>query len=292
MHRPEILVSDSVTTFGPEARGAIAIAASHGGVISARMAIAAGIVGILLNDAGIGLSRAGTGSLSYCDTLGVPCAVIDHRSARIGDGRDNAQRGIVSYVNTVAAELGVQPGMAARDAANRLRAAPMVSIDPGPLLDETREVISPFLEKRDKRNGVEIDHQKDPVQHLRTSRPLVLIDSASMVLPTDSGSVVLTGSHGGLLGGRAETAIKYDVFAALYNDAGIGIDEAGVSRLAILNQRGIVGVTVAASSARIGSARSAFETGILSRVNRRAASCGAREGMRAAEFAKRMCELI
>ena len=61
------------------------------------------------------------------------------------------------------------------------------------------------------------------------------LDSASLVVPEHHGAIVLTGSHGGLLGGRPETALKYDVRAAFYNDAGIGIDEAGVSRLPALD---------------------------------------------------------
>src|SRR4029077_14992782 len=86
--------------------------------------------------------------------------------------------------------------------------------------------------------------------------------------------IVITGSQGGLLGGRPETALKYDVRAAFYNDAGIGIDEAGVSRLPALDQCGIAAATVSAASARIGDARSTYEDGILSRVNARAVALG------------------
>ena len=81
------------------------------------------------------------------------------------------------------------------------------------------------------------------------------------------------------MGGRPETALKYDVRAAFYNDAGIGIDEAGVSRLPALDQRGIAAATVSAESARIGDARSTYEDGVLSRVNARAAALGLTPGM-------------
>ena len=94
----------------------------------------------------------------------------------------------------------------------------------------------------------------------------------------------MTGSHGGLLGGRPDTALKADALAALFNDAGIGIDEAGVTRLPALDSRGIAAGTVAASSARIGDARSTYEDGILTRVNRRAAALGLAPGMTAREF--------
>src|SRR5207253_1960288 len=109
------------------------------------------------------------------------------------------------------------------------------------------------------------------------------LDSASLVTPEHYDTIVITGSHGGLLGGRPETALKDDVRAAFYNDAGIGIDEAGVSRLPALDDRGIAAATVAAESARIGDARSTYEDGILSRVNARAAGFGLAPGTPARE---------
>src|SRR4029077_14396634 len=96
--------------------------------------------------------------------------------------------------------------------------------------------------------------------------------------------------------------LKCDVLGALYNDAGIGIDEAGTSRLPALDTRRIVAATVSAArprigdtrrsvaatvpaaSARIGDARSTYQDGIISRVNARAASLGLREGISAREF--------
>ena len=71
---------------------------------------------------------------------------------------------------------------------------------------------------------------------------------------------------------------------ALYNDAGIGKDAAGTSRLPALDVQGIAAATVSAASARIGDARSTYEDGIISRVNTRAASFGLREGISAREF--------
>ncbi len=103
-------------------------------------------------------------------------------------------------------------------------------------------------------------------------------------MPDHREAIVVTGSHGGLLGGKPETALKYDVRGALYNDAGIGKDEAGVSRLPALDRRGIAAATVAAASARIGDARSTYQDGIVSRVNARAAALGLGEGISACEF--------
>jgi hypothetical protein len=96
--------------------------------------------------------------------------------------------------------------------------------------------------------------------------------------PADDGTVVVTGSHGGLLGGRPETAARAAVFAALYNDADGGIDGAGFTRLPALDARGIAAATYSAWTARIGDGRSAVETGIISAVNARAASLGVKPG--------------
>jgi hypothetical protein len=114
--------------------------------------------------------------------------------------------------------------------------------------------------------------------------PVWALDSASLILPEHKEGIVVTGSHGGLLGGRPETALKYDVRGVLYNDAGIGKDGAGVSRLPALNARGIPAATVSAASARIGDARSTFEDGIVSRINKSAAALGLRAGTSARDF--------
>ncbi len=128
--------------------------------------------------------------------------------------------------------------------------------------------------------------------HLVSAEPGVprvwALDSASLVGPEHAGQIVLLGSHGGLLGGRPEAALKVDALAAVYNDAGIGIDEAGVSRLPALDARGIAAATVAAASARIGDGLSTYRDGVLSRVNATAAALGAAPGMGAEAFVARV----
>src|SRR5207247_458887 len=156
-----------------------------------------------------------------------------------GDGADMLARGVITHANPLALALGCRPGMACRAAAAVLQRAEPVRSAPPPALEGA------FL--------------------LEGETPQVwALDSASLVTPEHHDAIVITGSHGGLLGGRPETALKYDVRAAFYNDAGIGIDEAGVSRLPALDQRGIPAATVSAASARIGDARSTYEDGVLS----------------------------
>jgi hypothetical protein len=112
---------------------------------------------------------------------------------------------------------------------------------------------------------------------------LVCVDSVSLVEPQDAGQIVLSGSHGGLVAGQPGLAIRVQAAAAFFNDAGIGIDEAGVTRLPALEKRGIAAATVDAASARIGDGRSTLDDGIVSRMNQRAASIGIVAGMRARE---------
>src|SRR5207248_10947887 len=198
---------------------------------------------------GIGRCPAGMPGLGSLRDRGVPAATLGHDTARIGDGADMMARGVITYANALAETLGCRAGMSCRAAAAALQAAEPARRAPPPALEAAFLII------------------EEPPQ-------VWALDSASVVAPEHHDAIVLTGSHGGLLGGRPETALKYDVRAAFYNDAGIGIDMAGWSRLPALDARGIAAATVAAESARIGDARSTYEDGILSRVNASAAALG------------------
>jgi hypothetical protein len=254
-----IVTADSITRIGPqEAAGAVVVNASHGGIYAAYLAAKLGVAAAIFNDAGVGRDRAGVGGLDYLEALGIPAATVGHETARIGDGADMLARGHITYANPLAAALGVRLGMSCQDAAAALRHADTASHEPPEAIE-----------------GAFLIMHGDP--------PVWALDSASLVAPEHADAIVLTGSHGGLLGSRPETALKYDVRAAFYNDAGIGIDEAGISRLPALDARGIPAATVSAASARIGDARSTYEDGILSRVNRRAVALGLRPRMSARE---------
>jgi hypothetical protein len=259
------LIFDSVTVLPSEARGRAALAASHGGIYAAYCAAKAGVKAVILCDAGVGRERAGIGGLPWLEQLGVMAAAIGHRSARIGDGQDCYARGLISFVNLPAAQAGVTPGMTAREALERLERADKPPAPLPPAMHEARHEISAT-------NGVRV----------------FTLDSNALVTPDDAGHIMLTGSHGGLLGGRAATAVKYDVFAAVYNDAGFGIDDAGISRLPALDARGIAGACVSAWSARIGDGQSTLRDGFVSALNARAATCGGEIGIPATELVARL----
>jgi hypothetical protein len=255
-----IIVADSITKLDDSWRGQVAIAASHGGVYACYLAAKAQLRGVILHDAGLGLDRAGIAGLDYLDALGLAAATVGHLSARIGDGADVAARGIISHVNAAAAKLGCAPGELCRSAAAKLLAGAAFTGVP-PAYEESRFRL---------RDG-------DP--------PVWGIDSASLVRPDDRGAIIVAGSHGGVLGSDAASALRVDALAAVFHDAGIGIDRAGLGRLGALDARGIAGATVAGDTARIGDARSLWATGRLSAVNPTAAARGARIGMSVPDFA-------
>jgi uncharacterized protein YunC (DUF1805 family) len=256
---PPILTADSITRLGTEAAGAVVVNGSHGGVYAAYLAGKLRVAAVVFNDAGVGRDRAGIAGLDYLEGFGVPAAATGHDTARIGDGADMMVRGLVRHANASAQALGCRVGMACRDAAALLqRAVPGGGEPPA------------------EREGAFILIPDSPA--------MWALDSASLVGVEHIGTIVVTGSHGGLLGGRPDTALKHNALAALFNDAGIGIDEAGVTRLPALEAGGIAAGTGAAASARIGDARSTYEDGILSRVNPRAAALGIVPGMAAREF--------
>jgi hypothetical protein len=258
---PRIVVIDSITKLAAGHRGEVVIAGSHGGVYPAYLAAKAGLRGVILHDAGLGLDRAGIASLDYLDRLGLAAATVGHLSARIGDGEDMAARGVVSHVNRAAAALGCAPGEPCRAAAEKLSAAAPFTGTP-PAYAEARFLLCRVAGEPDVWG----------------------LDSNSLVGAEDEGAIAVTGSHGAMLGRDPGSAIRAQVLAAVYHDAGVGIDHAGISRLPALNARGIFAATVAGAGARIGDARSVWQTGRLSALNALAERCGAGLGMSVPEF--------
>jgi hypothetical protein len=263
------LVLDSVTHLPADAAGHVALCASHGGVYAAWYAARRGLAAMILHDAGVGKDRAGIGGLDWLAARGIPGACVGHMTARIGDGADVLARGRLTFVNAPAAALGLSAGMTAAEALALLAAA---RLSPAAATDAMHEA------------------RHEIVEAARGAVRVFALDSNGLVGPQDTGHVVVTGSHGGLLGGRPETAVKAKVLAALYNDAGIGIDAAGISRLPALEARGIAAGCVSADSARIGDAVSSWTDGVISSLNPIAASRGGRIGQSARDFVAAIME--
>jgi hypothetical protein len=138
--------------------------------------------------------------------------------------------------------------------------------------------------------GVQAGHPRPaPLTEGRTMAGRILcVDSISLATARDRGKVVASGSHGGVPAG--ETAAAFAPLLALFNDAGFGMEHAGVAGLPILDKLGIAGATVSTMSARIGDGRSTLLDGFLSEVNQAAYRLGARQGRSALAFALAVAE--
>jgi hypothetical protein len=252
------LLADTITKLPPEAKDAVIVSGSHGGRYPGMLAAQAGVRAVILHDAGVGKDAAGIGCLADLAGAGIAAATVSHMTCRIGDTDDMMARGRISHANAPARAAGVMPGIDCAMAARLLQTA---AIGNGAVaaLGEARSTLL-------------VDGSK---------RRILLLDSASLVQPDDAAQIIVTGSHGGLVGGDPAMALRVDGFAAVFSDAGIGIDQAGIGRLPALDGRRIAAFVVAADSASIGEAASIFQDGIISAVNRTAEALGARPGLSA-----------
>ncbi len=253
-----IASAESVTQLDDVA-GKVLVAGSHGGVIAGWYGAQAGVRALVLNDAGVGKDRAGIAGLAYLEAIGMAAAAVDCMSARIGDGADMLARGVISHANVFAALCGVVAGQSCREAADRMRAASPPLSGPPPYAEGRWRVAD------------------GPPQAWA-------LDSIGMIEVDDVGRILVTGSHGALHGGRRGSALAVDAAAAVFNDAGVGVDRIGITRLPVLDERGIPAVAVDCMSARIGDGRSCWDTGVIQHLNAPAAALGAVRGMSVREF--------
>ena len=108
-----------------------------------------------------------------------------------------------------------------------------------------------------------------------------VIDSISAVTHEMRGEIVITGSHGG--SSAAQLALAHPPGLVVFNDAGVGRDDAGIRSLEILQVAGIAACTVSHASARIGEASSTLQNGIISHANSLALARGIVAGQSCAE---------
>ncbi len=253
------LILGSITELRPSDTNRHAIVGSHCGILTGEYAVSAGVASLIAHDAGVGCDNAGIAGLALLDDAGIPAATASHLSARIGDPNDMLQRGVVSHLNESAKQAGLIIGMPINK----------VSI----LLGE----LTPRKKQKTCDRHTSEHRFRIPLGNTKKFNTMVVVDSASLVCPEDEGAIVITGSHGGLPGAKASSAIKAKVKLAAFNDAGIGIENAGISRLEAMNKANLAGIAVDAWSARIGDGRSTYETGVISHANEAAFLLGARK---------------
>jgi hypothetical protein len=115
--------------------------------------------------------------------------------------------------------------------------------------------------------------------------PVVIADSITKADAGDAGRVVVSASHGGRSSG--EFALEYPFGLVLFNDAGIGKEDAGIASLAMLDRDNRPAAVIGHTSARIGDAHDHWECGVITGANHIAHGQGVRVGMsvRVAVFA-------
>jgi len=245
------IVMDSITDADKNTAGKIVICGSHGGHYPAYLASAARVRGIVFNDAGGGMESAGIAGALALAKVGIAAATVSHNSCRIGDAKDMAMRGIISSRNDLAQRLGVEIG----------------------------HEVAVAIEKLSNATGATgqleaVNEARHEIQTASSKSKIFLMDSASLVSAEDEGHIVVTGSHGGLIGADPKRALKANARLAVFNDAGFGCDNAGIARLAALDDRRIAAITVAHTSAKIGDAHSTYHSGVISNINTTAKKAG------------------
>ena len=115
---------------------------------------------------------------------------------------------------------------------------------------------------------------------------VLLFDSVTKLPPEADGAVVIGGSHGAAY--AAHLSAKAGVRGAIHHDAGIGLDEAGVSGLPYAEKLGMAMVALATESCRIGDAQDQYARGIVSHANAQAVACGVTIGMSCKDAAERL----
>jgi hypothetical protein len=253
----KIMTVASCSFVREEHRGHVVVSGSYGGRYNAYNAAKWPVRAVIMNDAGVGKDDAGIVGLDFLDRINMAAATADAQTCHIGDGDHMLAHGTISRVNHTASALGCRVGQSVRECAELMRAAAVPMEMPPAITEGARFILR--------------DNPGEP--------RLVCADSVGMIEPEDEGQIVVTASHAALSGGRPDNAVKPDVYAVFFSDAGIGMDGAGIARLSFLDQRAIPAGAVSAASAPIGDSRALYHDGVLSHVNQAAARAGGRSGM-------------
>ena len=113
-----------------------------------------------------------------------------------------------------------------------------------------------------------------------------LLDSIAEISAAMRGGLVVSGSHGGV--SAARFALTHAPAFVVFNDAGIGLDHAGIAGLSMLEEHQIAAAAVSHLSARIGEAKSSHLDGVFTHVNAHALALGVRVGERCADAIARL----
>lgn len=260
--RGRVMAMDSAYHVAPENRGRdVVVNASYCGVLPARFIGAQAPRGAIGVDCAVGPAGASIAGLWYLEALGIPAAVADVMTVRLGDGVDLHDAGVISHVNQPAASCGARPGMPVREAARLM-------------LERDPEVLPP--------EGVT---NRTVLYSAPDGRQIVATDSIAFALPEDMRNVLLTAGHTG------RSALPYLLKARAHgficSDGGRGREDSGIAALAMVEPHGLCGATVDARSAAMGDGLATW-AGTISAANALARAAGVHPGMPAREAAHLM----
>jgi uncharacterized protein YunC (DUF1805 family) len=257
-----IIIANSATSIDENNRNDVVVDGSHFGLNVGQMALKAGVLGMIGNDAGLGLEDAGIAGLKFLEKLAIPAAAVSSMSARIGDGTSTYEEGTISAANDVAKKIGIKIGISAKEAADKMFVAALQMMKEG-----KQRIVKTFGKSR-----------------------LIIVDTTSDVNEGNSNDIIITGSHSGKNSGEYLSSLN--IKGVIGNDGGMGKENAGIAGLQILEECGIPAATVSAMSAKIGNGTSTYERGKISAVNESAKKLGITASMPAKEAADKMFEAL
>jgi uncharacterized protein YunC (DUF1805 family) len=116
-----VVCTDSIAfALEEDRRRNVLVTAGHTGRSAVPYLSSAEPYGFICSDGGMGRDRSGVAGLAMVEPLGLAGATVDARRARMGSGLSSYEDGIISAVNTLARDAGVEVGMTAKVAAQLL----------------------------------------------------------------------------------------------------------------------------------------------------------------------------
>ena len=259
------LDSSSYLSAHPTGPGDVVVVGSYCGTRILAPMFSRGVKAVIATDAGIGKDEAGISGLKHGETIGVPVAAILTMSAETSNGRSTLL-GAISRANAQARALGVEPGMAAYEAAALLaKAPPGKPVPTSEGAEETPVVV-----------------EETPHGRIWTSGGTTAFHDKI------ANDVFCSGSNTSRV--FSDGALRIGAKGGIANDAGIAKNNSAVEGVMLLGERGVPAASVGTMSARLGEGSSTWNDGIISVVNPPAAARGIKIGMTAKEAARLMLQ--
>jgi len=267
-----IVLLDSLGDLNADNASPILVCASHCGDNGAfaRKLKNCHVNAVFLNNAGIGKNLAGISGLSHYEAENILACAVDHYSAEIGVANDTWDSGIISHINKLAEDAGIQIGDSVKKAVAKI----INIIDKASLIQKNKSFES--LINEEKENSCKVDLKKQ-IQTQIDGVSITVTDSITFLNESNAGDIVVCGSHGGVSAGHY--AQKHRIKAVFFNDAGIGKNSAGVKSLESLSDAGILACTVDCMSAEIFNGQDILDNGIITVCNQLAKSKNIKEKM-------------